>query len=144
MSARKSRYLTKKLRELKRFVKILLIRMRLRSEELKIYSQFGEDGLITYIFSKVGAKNHTFVEIGGGKGLECITANLSINLGWKGIIIDGDKENISSGKRYYKKIASIRPGQVKFVHMFVTKENVDRLLKKTQTAKRCRLSCYRH
>src|SRR3990167_11071602 len=36
----------------------------LANHEFKIYSKVGEDGLILYILSKIGAVNHRFVELG--------------------------------------------------------------------------------
>ena len=41
--------------------------------EKKIYSQFGEDGAINFIFSVIGHTNQFFVEIGVGDGTECNT-----------------------------------------------------------------------
>jgi len=32
--------------------------------ELRVYSQNGEDGILLYIFSKIGVTNRTFVEFG--------------------------------------------------------------------------------
>ena len=57
----------------------------LKSRELRIFSQNGEDGILLYIFSKIGATNKTFIEFGIQDGRECNTANLSINFGWNGL-----------------------------------------------------------
>lgn len=96
----------------------------LKNKEFKIYSQNGEDGILLYIFSNIGAKNRNFVEIGCGNGKECNTANLSLNHGWSGLLIEGNKENWLKAKNYYKKI-----DRVKVINSFITKENVNEVLK---------------
>lgn len=90
--------------------------------EFKIYSQTGEDGIINYIFSRVGVKNKKFVEIGVEDGRECNTANLSMNFGWKGMLVEADSDYARKAKEYY----AGKP--VKVVQSFVTRENVNALL----------------
>lgn len=58
----------------------------------KVYSQNDEDGIITYIFSKV-PNQKIFIEIGCGNGLENNTHWLLLN-GWKGVWVDGLPDNI--------------------------------------------------
>ena len=76
--------------------------------EKKIYSQFGEDGAINFIFSVIGHTNQFFVEIGVGDGTECNTRNLLEN-GWKGIMVD----TIENNSEFIKKALS--PAQVQKV-----------------------------
>ena len=45
-------------------------RARLRLRELKVRSQNGEDGILLYLFSQIGAKYRRFVEFGVGDGRE--------------------------------------------------------------------------
>ena len=56
--------------------------------ENKIYSQNGEDGILEYIFSKIGTTNKFSVEFGVGNGFECNTINLLEKKGWKGLMMD--------------------------------------------------------
>ena len=44
--------------------------------EKKIYSQNGEDGILEFIFSKIGTTNKFSVEFGVGNGFECNTVHL--------------------------------------------------------------------
>ena len=94
----------------------------IRNAEFKVFSKHGGDGILLYIFLKVGVTNRTFVEIGVEAGRECNTANLSINFGWQGTILDANKEWIESAKIYY------HGKKVKPVHCFVTAENINGLL----------------
>jgi len=95
----------------------------IRLKEFQIYSQTGEDGILQYIFEQIGTTNKTFVEIGIEDGRQCNTANLSLNFGWKGLLIEGNKVYAERAKAYY----SGKP--VKVVQAFVTKENINELIK---------------
>ena len=55
--------------------------------ERRIYSQNGEDGIIMYIFRRIGILNKYFVEIGVEDGLQCNTRYLK-RWGWRGIQVD--------------------------------------------------------
>jgi hypothetical protein len=99
-----------------------------RNNEIRVYSQNGEDGLLHYIFHKIGTTNRRFVEFGIEDGRECNTANLSINFGWNGLLMDGDEEYVAKAKRYYRNKPEIKPSQVKIVKCFVTAENINKVL----------------
>ncbi len=100
--------------------------------EQKVFSQFGEDGILTEIFKRIGIKNHFFVEIGAGDGLENNTAYRLIS-GWKGIWIEADKS-------LAKKIADglnrlINGGRLVLISQKVTAQNIERILIKHKTPK---------
>ena len=61
--------------------------------EKKVFSQFGEDGITDYIFTKIGTETKYFVEIGTQDGSECNTRFLREQRGWTGIQIDAKYEN---------------------------------------------------
>ncbi len=104
------------------------IEKELSKHEFKIFSQNGEDGILFYIFDNLGTTNRYFVEIGAGTGVECNTANLSVNFGWEGILIDGSKENIDRAKSFYKTRKETKLSSIKPVQSFVTKENINEVL----------------
>jgi hypothetical protein len=97
--------------------------------EFKIYSQYGEDGILLYLFSLLGTTNKKFVEFGVNDGRECLTANLSVNFGWSGLLIEGDPEAFNRAKIFYR---SLLPGsasdRIKIVNNLVTAENINALL----------------
>lgn len=67
----------------------------INEHEKKIYSQNGEDGIIEFIFSKIGTTNKFFVEFGVGNGFECNTVYLLEKNGWRGLMMDyGADQNI--------------------------------------------------
>ncbi len=96
--------------------------------EFRVYSQNGEDGILLYIFSKICTTNCYFVEFGIGNGRECNTANLSINFGWHGLLMECDNRNAAIAKRYYQNKLVARFSDVKIIKMLVTKENIDKVL----------------
>jgi len=92
----------------------------------KVYSQNDEDGIIAYIFNKIGG-NKTFIELGCGMGLENNTHWLLLN-GWKGIWVDGAENNV---KYITQKLNGyIFPDHLWIDHQFITLKNVDDLFKK--------------
>lgn len=99
----------------------------LRRHEFKIYSQTGEDGIITHIFDRIGVKNKTFVEIGVEDGRECNTAHLSLNFGWKGTLIEANAFYAKKAEEYYAQ----KP--VTVVRGFVTQKNVNNLISQGNT-----------
>lgn len=64
------------------------------SDEYKVYSQNGEDGVIRAIFKLIGATDKYFVEFGVGGGGECNTRLLRNN-GWSGLMMDCEYEDLS-------------------------------------------------
>ena len=55
-----------------------------------IYSQSGEDGALACLFEKMGERGRYFVEFGAKDGLkDSNTANLRLNAGWSGLLMDG-------------------------------------------------------
>ena len=69
----------------------------------RVFSQFEEDGKLLFIFSVLGMKNKTFVEIGSDDGVNSNAANLYFNFGWHGVFIDGNRKSIRRGKKFFNK-----------------------------------------
>ena len=99
----------------------------INDHELSVYSQNGEDGILLHLFSTIGTHDRRFVEFGVGDGAQCNTANLSINFGWQGLLLEGDRRQAEKATRYYWS----RPGiaeRVKVRNEMVSAENIDRIL----------------
>ncbi len=103
----------------------------INAHEAKIYSQNGEDGILMYIFSKIGVKHFTFVEFGGSDGRECNSANFALHFGWRGLFIEGDKKSHERAKQFYK-LHLLGPTlrNVTLMNDMVTPDNINELLKK--------------
>ena len=97
---------------------------------IKIYSQNEEDGIILYILKHIGIRTKKFIEIGSESGTECNTTNLLKYFDWSGMQIDGDKELHDKAKIQLKKILREKIKNVKLVNLLVTKENINKIIKK--------------
>lgn len=67
-----------------------------REAEFKVFSQFGDDGIIQYLIARLGlpAELSTFVEFGVQDYSESNTRFLLLNDNWRGLVMDGDDGNM--------------------------------------------------
>lgn len=101
---------------------------RLTSFEARITSQNGEDGILHYLFRKIGIADKRAVEFGVEDGMECNSANLVVNMGWQALWFDGSSENVERGLRYYQKVLGEDAERLAFRQAFITAENIDGLI----------------
>jgi len=94
----------------------------------KIYSQTDEDGILLFIFSVIGTTNKKCVEICAGNGIECNTANLIINHGWTGLLVDGNQDLVRQGNEYYGNHPCTRIYPPRFICSWITRTNVNKVL----------------
>ena len=73
--------------------KILKIK-NIKDSEFKVFSQWGEDGIINYLVNNLNIKNNFFVEFGVENYLEANTRFLLKNFNWSGLIIDSNQKII--------------------------------------------------
>ncbi len=71
----------------------------IHDNEVKVFSQWGEDGIIQFLISKVPIERAIFVEFGIGSYSECNTRFLLKNNNWSGLVIDGSSTYIQRLKR---------------------------------------------
>jgi hypothetical protein len=95
--------------------------------EFKIFSQWGDDGLIQYLIKNIKIENEIFVEFGVEDFSESNTRFLMMNNNWKGFVMDGSEENIERlrAKPWFWKYS------LKVKAVFITKENINGLLAET-------------
>ncbi len=100
-----------------------------RDVEFRCFSQNGEDGILLYLFSLLGTTNRRVVEICAGDGLECNSANLVINHGWQGLMMDGDADNIARGRSFYATCRTTWVSPPTMVQAWITAENINELIR---------------
>ena len=93
------------------------------------HSQTDEDGILLFLFAVLGVSRKLCVEICAGNGIECNTANLILNHGWHGLLVDGNKKLVEDGARYYAKAKQTYVFPPPFVHSWVTRAGVNDLLR---------------
>lgn len=69
-------------------------RPRLRDAEFKVFSQFGDDGIIQYLIHRVQVVPESFVEFGVENYRESNTRFLLLNNNWRGLVLDADEGSI--------------------------------------------------
>lgn len=68
----------------------------IQDAEFKVFSQYGEDGILQYLIQETGIlpREQTFVEFGVQNYSEANTRFLLMNNHWKGLILDGSRQNM--------------------------------------------------
>jgi len=101
--------------------------LNIQSAEFKVFSQWGDDGIIQYLINKINISNKTFIEFGVENYLESNTRFLLMNNNWTGLIFDGSKKNIDFVKKdeIYWKYDLIAE------QAFITSENINTLIGKS-------------
>jgi len=92
--------------------------------EFKVFSQWGEDGIIQYLSKTIELRHKTFIEFGVESFMEANCRFLLMKDNWSGYVIDGSPSNIAKLKSsyFYWKY------HIDAVDAFVTKDNIDDLL----------------
>jgi len=96
----------------------------LSAAEFRVFSQFGEDGIIQYLIQQVPIARKTFVEFGVGKYSEANTKYLLVNDNWRGLVMDGDPYYVN----YIQKDPFFWRTDLKAVSAFVNRDNINQLL----------------
>jgi hypothetical protein len=95
--------------------------------EFRVFSQFGEDGIIQYLVNKVPIPNKIFVELGVGDYTESNTRFLLMNDNWQGKIVN-------SGTKHIEFLHSEKAGDFCYrfsidpVSAFIDKKNVNAII----------------
>lgn len=96
----------------------------LSEAEFRVYSQWGEDGIIDWLVSHVAPIHDRFVEFGVETFKEANCRFLLRHRNWKGLVLDGSDDNM----------AALRDDPIYWMHdltgraAFVTAENIDELI----------------
>jgi len=97
---------------------------RLGDYEFKVFSQWGEDGIIQFLVSSLAIRNRTFIEFGVEDFSESNCRFLLMKDYWSGFVIDGSEKNmerLQSSYFFWKYPLQCRAS-------FITRENAGALL----------------
>jgi hypothetical protein len=95
--------------------------------EFKVFSQWGEDGIIQYLVNNLNIINLTFIEFGVEDFFESNCRFLLMKNRWSGFVIDGSEKNINrirSSYFYWQYPLRCRAS-------FITRENVESILEES-------------
>ncbi len=96
----------------------------LSDAEFKVFSQFGEDGIIEWLISHVDVPSRRFVEFGVQSFQEANCRFLMRNRNWRGLIMDGSEANIAAAQQD----PSYWQHELTAIPAFITAENINSLL----------------
>lgn len=99
----------------------------LKDYEFKIFSQWGEDGILQHLVREIPIAHKTFIEFGVEDFSESNCRFLMMKDNWRGFVIDGSDENITRLKQspYYWK------HDLTGKCAFITRSNIDSLLRES-------------
>lgn len=95
--------------------------------EFRIFSQFGDDGIIQYLIKHVKIENELFIEFGVGNYLESNTRFLMMNNNWSGFVMDASEADMNALKKqdWYWQYCLTQKA------VFIDKDNINDLLAET-------------
>jgi hypothetical protein len=92
--------------------------------EFKVFSQFGEDGIIEWLISRLSGIPSSFVEFGVEDYTESNTRFLLRNRNWRGLVMDGSAANMEHVRRYH----SFWKHDLTAVAAFIDRDNINGLI----------------
>lgn len=95
-----------------------------RDYEFKVYSQWGEDGIIDHLVTRVPVTSRSFVEFGVENYTEANTLFLLKHRFWRGVVIDGSHDNIATVKR----TADYWRHDLRADASFITRDNINDII----------------
>jgi hypothetical protein len=96
----------------------------LSDAEFKVFSQFGEDGIIEWLVHRAGGIPERFVEFGVGDFRESNTHFLLRNRNWRGLILDGS----SACAEFLQQSNMNWQYDINALAVFITRDNINSLL----------------
>lgn len=106
--------------------KLVLDALNLRHFEQKIYSQNGEDGILSEIFRRIGTTDRYFVEFGVEDGLENNTRYLLQKHGWSGVWLEGSAEKVDRASQTFAQFP------VRIFNKFIDRDNIPTIFEAVQ------------
>ncbi|MEQ8384399.1 MAG: hypothetical protein RH949_18770 [Coleofasciculus sp. A1-SPW-01] len=97
----------------------------INANEFRVFSQWGEDGIIQFLIDKIKVEHKIFVEFGVQNYTESNTRFLSMNNNWSGLLIDNNEANIN----YIKKDPIYWQYNLKAIQAFITQSNINTIIK---------------
>jgi len=98
----------------------------IHSAEFKVFSQFGDDGILQYLTHETCPEHKTFIEFGVENYREANTRFLLMNDNWSGLVMDGSREAMESVRSQWN--GFYWRYDLKAVSAFITRENIDELI----------------
>ena len=96
----------------------------LADAEFRVYSQFGDDGIIQYLIHQLQPKVQSFVEFGVESYAEANTRFLLVNNNWRGLVMDGCTDSMQA----LRKDSIYWRHELTAVGAFIDRDNINQLI----------------
>lgn len=93
--------------------------------EFRVFSQFGEDGIIQFLVQRVPIERHVFVELGVEDYSESNTRFLLVNDGWRGLIVDAGRAH----RRFVEQTKLVWRNTIDAVTAFIDRDNINEIIR---------------
>jgi hypothetical protein len=109
-----------------RELRALKIPIALGQAEFRVFSQFGDDGIIQYIISRLGLpkSDRRFIEFGVENYRESNTRFLLLNDNWTGLVMDGSEDQVAS----IRSEALYWRNDLTALARFITRDNINSII----------------
>ncbi len=98
----------------------------IQAAEFRVFSQWGEDGILQHLLRHVAVSRKIFVEFGVENYTESNTRYLLMHDNWAGLVIDGSSKNVD----YIKNDEIYWRYNLKAESAFITRENINELIRR--------------
>jgi hypothetical protein len=107
-----------------KFNSLTVKKNNLQDYEFKVFSQFGDDGIIQFLVNYLDISVKKFIEFGVTDYAESNTRFLLLNNNWEGMVMDGSNDEINKIKNAYY----YWQHNLKAKMLWVTKDNIDKFI----------------
>jgi hypothetical protein len=95
----------------------------------RVFSQFDEDGVILFLLAVAGDGPKRVLDLGAGDGVQASNcANLLLNLGFDGLLVDGNTASVAWAERFYARHPDTKERPPATKQAFLTRENVNEVV----------------
>lgn len=98
----------------------------LQEAEFRVFSQWGEDGIIQYLIHRLGIRQKRFVEFGVESYRESNTRFLLLRDRWSGLVLDGSSAHMKTLERDYLPWLY----DLHYEAVFITRENINDIIRR--------------
>jgi hypothetical protein len=97
---------------------------------LRVFSQFDEDGIIMFLLGVAEDGPKRVVDLGAGDGVFASNcANLLLNFGYHGVLVDGDAARVAHARAFYAKHPDTIDRPPVISQAFLTQANVNEVIR---------------
>ena len=95
---------------------------------MRVFSGTDDDGVLLFVFAAMGFRSRVCLDVGAADGIDSNCANLLLNFGFSGLLLEGDPSKVRRGQRFYARHPDTCLYPPGFRQALVTAENINSLV----------------